>query len=660
MRFGKLASYAFGVALPIFACGSEPEETTNPNGTGGRGRTGGEGGSGAAPTGGTSGAGGVSGSGGSSSGAGGGGGNGAEGGDNGDSGGGGEAGDPTGGSAGSGGSAGAGGAAGATGRCDDGSSDVIGRITDEQARAIASARVTLVDSNDAFWEARTDSNGTYALSGVGQGTYELGVAALGKAFVTRTIDVATECIEEDFALAPETERGRWQSYGTPGEIFGGTNSGVLLPDGRVMYCHDTLDPVILDPASMVPTPATSSSRRQGCHGVTVLHDGRVLYVGGTDQPVFGPGTRQVKTFNPSLNQWTPRPDMNGERWYPTLVPLADGQVLAIGGGGVDNPVRVRTSEVLNPSTMQWTPVGNISIGNEVSPIVFLLTGEVLMTHRPPQLYNPGTQMWRPAADFVQGNRMSNGDHSDHEMVLLPNGEVVAIGYMSFSSGNDGNLVEIYDPVTNEWRLGANFAPVRSRVSIIQLPNQKILALGGFKEQESDATPVNAWGQVALTDEYDPRANRWRRLANMSLGREYHAMPILVPDGRVFITGGEGPPGNEPSANVVEGFSPPYLFRGPRPVISALSSTSLQRGQSFTFRVSKTNAPTSVILMGSVATTHFMDSGNGRFLELEFTQQDDVVTATVPASANRAVYGYFILFAMVDDIPSVGRMVHIGP
>jgi hypothetical protein len=537
---------------------------------------------------------------------------------------------------------------------------VIGRVTDDQASAISSARVTLVDSSDAFFESRTDSSGRYSLSGVAPGTYDLGVAALGKAFVTRTIDVAAECVEEDFALAPETERGRWQSYGSPGEIFGGTNSGVLLPDGRVMYCHDTLDPVILDPVSMMPTPATSSSRRQGCHAVTVLHDGRVLYVGGTDQPVFGPGTRQVKTFNPSLNQWTPRPDMNGERWYPTLVPLADGQVLAIGGGGIDNPVRVSTSEVLNPSTMQWTPVGNISIGNEVSPIVFLLTGEVLMTHRPPQLYNPGTQMWRPAGDFVQGNRMSNGDHSDHEMVLLPNGEVVAIGYMSFSSGNDGNLVEIYDPVANEWRLGANFAPVRSRVSIIQLPNQKILALGGFKEQESDATPVNAWGQVALTDEYDPRANRWRRLANMSLGREYHAMPILVPDGRVFITGGEGQPGNEPSANVVEGFSPPYLFRGPRPVISALSSTSLQRGQSFSFRVSKTNAPTSVILMGSVATTHFMDSGNGRFLELEFTQQDDVVTATVPSSANRAAYGYYILFAMVDDIPSVGRMVHIGP
>jgi hypothetical protein len=649
----------FGVALPIFACGSESSQTAKSNGTGGRGRTGGDGGTGAAPMGGTSGAG----RGGAGAGLGGDSGEGGQTGDSGesgDSGSGGDAGDPSGGSAGSGGTAGSGGGAGATGRCDDGSSDVIGLVNDDQGGAIPAARVTLVDASDAFWEVRTDSNGRYALAGVSQGTYELGVSALGKAFVGRTIDVSTECIEEDFALTPETERGQWQSFGSPGEIFGGTNSGVLLPDGRVMYCHDTLDPVILDPVAMVPARAASSSRLQGCHGVTVLHDGRVLYVGGADQPVYGPGTRQVKTFNATQNQWTPQPQLNDGRWYPTLVPLPDGQVLAAGGGGVDNPVRVNTSEVLNPSTMQWTPVGNISIGNEVSPIVLLFTGEVLMTHRPPQLYNPSSQTWRASADFVQANRMSNGDHADHEMVLLPNGEVVAIGYMSFSSGNDGNLVEIYDPSANEWRLGANFAPVRSRASIIQLPNQKILTLGGFKEQESDATPVNAWGQVALADEYDPRENRWRRLANMTVAREYHAMPILVPDGRVFITGGEGQPGNEPSANVVEAFSPPYLFRGPRPVISALSSASLRRGETFSFEVSKTNAPTSVILMGSVATTHFMDSGNGRFLELEFTQRENVITATVPASANRSAYGYYILFTMVDDIPSVGRMVRIAP
>jgi hypothetical protein len=386
----------------------------------------------------------------------------------------------------------------------------------------------------------------------------------------------------------------------------------------------------------------------------------LAYIGGTDQAVYGPGTRQVKTFNPATMTWQVRAEMNDYRWYPTLIPLPNGELLAVGGGGLDNPTRVSTSEIMNPATMTWTPVGNISIGNEVSPVVLLHTGEVLMTHRPPQLFNPSTGQWRAAGDFVQSPRMPNGDHADHELALLSDGRVVAIGYKTFTSGAWGNLVEIYDPVSNTWRLGANFAPVRSRASILVLPDERILVLGGHKEQTTDPTPVNAWDYMALTDLYDPERDAWRRLTPLSIAREYHATPILVPDGRVFVAGGEGEPGNEPPASTVEAFSPPYLFRGPRPEIMDLQQTALRRGESFSFRVAKTNAPTSVLLIGTIASTHFMDSGNGRFLELGFTQDGDRITASLPSEAARAVYGYYMLFVMVDDIPSVGRMVRVAP
>jgi hypothetical protein len=309
--------------------------------------------------------------------------------------------------------------------------------------------------------------------------------------------------------------------------------------------------------------------------------------------------------------------------------------------------------------MTWRPVGNISIGNEVSPIVLLYTGEVLMTHRPPQLYNPGTEQWRAAGAFVQSPRMPNGDHADHEMVILSDGRVVAIGYKTFTSGAWGNLVEIYDPSANRWQLGQNFAPVRSRASIVLLPDEQVLVLGGYKEQTTDSTPVNQWGYMALSDLYDPARNAWRRLENPSVAREYHATPILVPDGRVIVVGGEGEPGNEPPGSTVEAFSPPYLFRGPRPEVAELQTTSLTRGATLRFKVAKTNAATRVLLVGTSSRTHFMDSGNGRFLELAFTQQGDTITATVPTAPARSVFGYYILFAMVDDIPSVGRIVRIG-
>ncbi len=562
----------------------------------------------------------------------------------------------TGAAGGTGGTTGTGGTGGG-GVCGPEDTGVIGYVSDGAQAAISGARVTLVGAN-TFFETRSDVTGAYAFVGLAAGDYQLGASARGREYVESPVTIATGCAPVDIALGPETNPGSWQTLGDPTEKLGGTNSGVLLPDGRLMYCHDTQDPVIWNPITNEKSFPPNSPKLQGCHAVTVQPDGRVIYVGGADVPVYGPGTKQVKTFDPVTSTWEVHPDLTDYRWYPTMVPLPDGTLLTVGGGGLQNPIRVKTSELMDPATMTWSPAGDIAIGNEVSPIVLLFNGKALMTHRPPQLFDPAMKQWSLAADFVQGNRMPNGDHADHEIVLLPDGRVAAIGFKTFDPPNLGKMVEIYDPVTNKWSLGANSVPVRSRASTLQLPDERILVMGGFKEDLADPTPINQWGQVALTDVYDPALDAWRRLAGMSIKREYHAMPVLVPDGRVFIVGGEGEPGNEPPQSVVEAFTPPYLFRGPRPEILDLDKTTLSRGGTLSFKVAKTNAPTSVILLGTVATTHFMDSGNGRYLKLDFVQNGDQITATVPGDPVRSVFGYYLLFAMVDDIPSLGVVVRI--
>ncbi|MCC6622273.1 MAG: DUF1929 domain-containing protein [Deltaproteobacteria bacterium] len=538
------------------------------------------------------------------------------------------------------------------------SNGLLGAVTAPGGAPIERARVTIVGPGESFVEARTDSQGKFRAEGLVPGTYTLGVSALGQAYDERVVTVTGPCTTADFVLGPETELGATELLGDPGERLGGTNSGVLLPDGRLMYCHDTRDPVIFDPVSREKVRPPESPRIQGCHAVTLLPDGRLLYVGGADVDGYGPGTRQVKTFDPIAMKWEIQPDLVAARWYPTMVPLPDGQLVAAGGGGVDNPLRVKTSETFDPATLTWTAAGDIAIGNEVSPVVLLYTGKVLMTHRPPQLYDPATRSWSLAADFVQGDRMPNGDHADHELVLLPDGRVLAIGHKSFVHGRVGELLEIYDPDRNEWALGASFAPARSRPSAVLLPDARVLVLSGEKEDDADPTPVNAWNYMALADLYDPARNSWRRVAPMALAREYHMMPILVPDGRVIIVGGEGAPGNEPALSTIEAMSPPYLFRGPRPEIHDLAQTSLARGASFVFRVTRTAAPTKVVLIGTSASTHFMDSGNGRYLELPFSLAGDQVTATIPAEPARSVLGWYTLFVLVDDIPSVGRVVRV--
>jgi hypothetical protein len=81
--------------------------------------------------------------------------------------------------------------------------------------------------------------------------------------------------------------------------------------------------------------------------------------GGTrkyDRQVFGVGLipfrglEQSYLFDPGSETWTRAPDMARGRWYPTLVTLPDGSILAMAGLGGHFPWYFqRSAEVFQPS-----------------------------------------------------------------------------------------------------------------------------------------------------------------------------------------------------------------------------------------------------------------------------------------------------------------------
>jgi len=541
---------------------------------------------------------------------------------------------------------------------------LTGTVTDPGGSPVADARVTifLVDTSK-FQETRTDANGGYLFENLDPNYFMFGVAKPGFAYFENTTTGIVGTVVHNAQLAPETEPGKWDILMDSPEPLGGTDLGVLMPDGSIYYCHSTKDPFFFVPTENDTAFAKGSGISQGCVAPALLADGKVLFAGGTlEEDGYGPACKKVKTFDPATGLWPFLPDMLDFRWYPTLAPLYDERLLIVGGGdkntGASNQKRTNTSEIYDPKTgaTQWTDT--VKLGNEVSAIVPLFTGKILMTHRPPQLFDPATLQWELAADFVQPNRMPNGDHCDHELILRPNGEVLAVGFKPFSALPVPSFLEKYDPVANVWTLKNSPAPLRSRAKAVQLPDQKILVMGGQKEQAIDPTPVNNWGYMNLTDQFDPQTDSWRRLANMNWKREYHAITVLVPDGRVMAVGGEGQPGNEPPKSVIEAFSPPYLFRGVRPELSNFNKTVFKRCETIGFEAQKTNALTKVILMSNAVMTHFMNSGNSRCLELDFTQNGSAVVASLPADSLRLMPGFYMLFGMVDDIPSLAKIVKI--
>ena len=540
---------------------------------------------------------------------------------------------------------------------------LTGTITGPDNAPVAGARITLFNADTSwFWETRTDAAGQYLFENLpGGGPYLFfGVAKPGFAYFQNATTGILGTVVHNAALEAETEQGAWDVIMQSPEPLGGTDLGVLMPDGTIYYCHNTKDPFAFDPAEDDTLTIPGDTKVQGCVAPKLLWNGNVIMAGGTEMEVYGPGTQKVKQYDVFTKDWQDLSPMLDYRWYPSMTQLADGRLLIVGGGGLNNPIRVNTSELYDPSTGETEWTDTVAIGMEQSPILMLYNGKALMTFRPPQLFDPLTEQWELAADFVQGNRMPNGDHVDHELVHLPEGEVIAIGFKPFPAGTGGNLVERYDPTSNTWTLGSHFAPLRSRPETVLLPDRRILTLAGYKEEPLDPSPVNQWNHMDLTDLYDPYADTWRRLAPMPRKREYHALAILVPDGRVIVVGGEGQPGNEPPQSIIDAFEPPYLFRGIRPQILNLEKTDYLRGDTVRFNIGRTNAPTSVVLQSTQAVTHMMNCGENRFLPLDFEQQGQAIEAIIPEDSLHSLPGWYLLWAMVDDIPSVAHMVRIMP
>jgi hypothetical protein len=218
--------------------------------------------------------------------------------------------------------------------------------------------------------------------------------------------------------------------------------------------------------------------------------------------------------------------------------------------------------------------------------------------------------------------------------------------------------EIYNPVTETWSTTSNPGLIRFQAEVVQLPDGRVMAAGGETKQASPPVP-NSLGIVKWTDLYDPATNTWRRVADLNRFAEYHAVTLLVPDGRVVTTGGTRIKFQVgPTSADIEAFSPPYLFRGVRPAITSTPGPSLRRGQAVTLEIAPVTALTSVVLTGTMSHTHWVDGGVPRRLVLPVTQQGATARITLPTDPNVLPLGTYMLFAMVDDIPSVAKIVWV--
>ncbi|WP_430230028.1 galactose oxidase-like domain-containing protein [Nitrosomonas communis] len=409
-----------------------------------------------------------------------------------------------------------------------------------------------------------------------------------------------------------------------------------------------------------------------CCGHSFLADGRLLIVGGDTNGAGHTNNRcfifTLNVTNPTNSTFSPAASMAHARWYPTVLGLSDGRVLAFSGG---HPVAAEV-EVFNGGA--WTPiVGANRSFDELYPGMHLLpSGEIFYTRAGwagatgtqtayLAMSGPNSGSW---TDFGQQQfydrqegmslLMIDTTASPERTLLYVFGGGVA-GPAIARNNATAEVIEFNGNIAGSaWARIADMNFGRTNVNAVVLPNGKVLIIGGHSNgQKWSPTPV------LETETYDPATDSWTVGAPLNFPRQYHSVCILLPDGKVLAAGGVAPGTMEQDQHSMELYSPNYLSLGARPIISN-SPPSISYASIFVIETPQAIAISAVVLIAPIAVTHHTDAGQ-RYIKLPVHSQTVTTVETeAPAHGNIAPPGYYMLFIINDQgVPSEARFVLIA-
>ena len=421
----------------------------------------------------------------------------------------------------------------------------------------------------------------------------------------------------------------------------------LLPDGNVLSWGSLGDPQVWHPQTGAFTAAASASM-VFCSGHAFLPDGRLMVAGGhiTEQH----GLPDANIFDPLSGAWTRMAPMSRGRWYPTVTTLADGQALALGGTD-ETSTPVETPEVWTGSA--WRPLPGAAKLLPYYPRTFVAPNGLVFYAG--ELQQSAYLDTRDAGQWIGGAVSRYGRRDYGSAVMFSPGRVMIVGGSDPPDGVPTATAEVIDLSSDaaEWRYTQPMSQARRQFNTTLLPDGRVLATGGT----SSAGFSDPSGAVREAEVWDPMTEAWSTLAASQVTRVYHSTALLLPDGRVLHSG-SGDGAGLPRELNAEIFSPPYLFRGPRPSITTAPG-SVSYAQRFPLATPEAPRVVRVTLVRIGSVTHGFDQ-NQRFIELSFQRSAGGLTVTAPANGNLAPPGDYLLFIVGSTgVPSVGKILRLG-
>lgn len=451
------------------------------------------------------------------------------------------------------------------------------------------------------------------------------------------------------------------------------SSGAVLKNGKVLLwsadgefsfaSNGTVKATLFDPATLANVRQDATvGHNMFCTGTTLLADGRLLVNGGSNAPV-------TSLYDPDARSFTRVQNMVTPRGYNGNTILADGSVLTIGGSWSNDAGR-KDGEIWTPSGGWRAAPGIISEGM-TSPNDLSSTGRdshyvVIPGGNGRVLYAAPHPTMRWIDTTGSGEVKIAGRRGDDEYATSGNalmydaGRILKTGgsptYSGSAASDRAYDIDIRTGTPAVTKLPPMIYP-RAYHNTVVLPDGKVMLIGG----QTYAASFQDTNSVLVTEVWDPKTGLFRTTAPIAVGRNYHSIALLLPDGRV-LSGGGGLCGactsNHPDLQL---YSPGYLFDrngdpAPRPALVS-APDALVHGRAFSVSTDRPVAAFSLVRMG--ATTHTVNTDQRR-LSLAFSQTGaNSYRVQTPSNSGYLLPGYWMLFALdAAGVPSVAKIVRV--
>ena len=449
---------------------------------------------------------------------------------------------------------------------------------------------------------------------------------------------------------------------------------VLLVEGsgndQVRFDAKTFTSTLWDPArdTFTKVPAQFDFF---CGGHSFLADGRLLIAGGTrayealaDASPDGQkhefqGLADATVFDPVTETYTRAGSMAHSRWYPTLVTLPDGKVLAFTGLDEHGVLDDGHTESFDPQTQTWSERADLRRQwPTYAAMALMADGRLFYSGA-----NAGfgsleigrtSGLWDLRDNsFTAVPGLADAANTETAMsVLLPPAQAQKVAIFGGGGVGDSPVstarTAVVDLTTASpaWQPGPDLAEAKRYPGAVILPDDTVLVTGGGRDYRG--------GDSHTAQIYHPDTDTFTAVAEPRVGRDYHSEAVLLPDGRV-ATFGSNPVKNNRFETRVETYSPAYLFRGPRPVISVASAEVTGGAVDLT-----SDQPiASVRLIRPSAVTHQTDTEQRSVAPASVTQLGDSVHIEFPSNRNLMPSGWYMLFASsAAGVPSIAEWVHV--